>query len=91
MTKHTVALIRTKYLLRYITHLEEKETAMASRYAELSTRERKELERLRKDIDECKEYQIRVEAVADRSIAFDLDAGIPANHALFGDIAVKLK
>ncbi len=91
MTKHTVALIRTKYLLRYITHLEDKETAMASRLTELSTRERKELERLRKDIEECKEYQIRVEAVADRSIAFDLDAGIPANHALFGDIAVKLK
>lgn len=91
MTKHTVSLIRSKYLLRYINWMEEKVTAMGARADKLSTREQRDLEKTRLAITECHEYHNRLQQVAERAIEFDLDDGIPHNHALFGDILVKLK
>ena len=91
MTKHTVSLIRSKYLLRYINWMEEKVTAMSANADKLSTRQQKDLEKTRQAIAECHEYHNRLQQVAERAIEFDLDDGIPANHALFGDIVVKLK
>ena len=91
MTKHTVSLIRSKYLLRYINWMEEKVTAMSANADKLSTRQQKDLEKTRQAIAECHEYHNRLQQVAERAIEFDLDDGIPHNHALFGDIVVKLK
>lgn len=91
MTKHTVSLIRSKYLLRYINWMEEKVTAMSANADKLSTRLQKDLEKTRQAIAECHEYHNRLQQVAERAIEFDLDDGIPHNHALFGDIVVKLK
>lgn len=91
MTKHTVSLIRSKYLLRYINWMEEKVTAMSANADKLSTRQQKDLEKTRQAIAECNEYHNRLQQVAERAIEFDLDDGIPHNHSLFGDIVVKLK
>lgn len=91
MTKHTVSLIRSKYLLRYINWMEEKVTAMSASADKLSTRQQKDLEKTRLAIAECHEYHNRLQQVAERVIEFDLDDGIPHNHSLFGDIVVKLK
>lgn len=91
MTKHTVSLIRSKYLLRYINWMEEKVTAMSANADKLSTRQQKDLEKTRLAIAECHEYHNRLQQVAERAIEFDLDDGIPHNHALFGDIVTKLK
>ena len=91
MTKHTVSLIRSKYLLRYINWMEEKVTAMSANADKLSTRQQKDLEKTRQAIAECHEYHNRLQQVAERTIEFDLDDGIPHNHSLFGDIVVKLK
>jgi len=91
MTKHTVSLIRSKYLLRYINWMEEKVTAMSANADKLSTRQQKDLEKTRQAIAECHEYHNRLQQVAERAIEFDLDDGIPHNHALFGDIVIKLK
>ena len=91
MTKHTVSLIRSKYLLRYINWMEEKVTAMSANADKLSTRQQKDLEKTRQAIAECHEYHNRLQQVAERAIEFDLDDGIPANQALIGDIVVKLK
>ena len=95
MDRYTIEVMRSKYLLPYRSFVEKKIAALDARAAELSTAERKELDRLRKDIAELDEYAQRVEVVAGESAqrdpVFDLDDGIAHNHALFGDIATKLK
>lgn len=96
MDRYTVEVLRSKYLLPYIGHIERKIAAMELRQNELTTSERRELDNLRnKTLPELREYHDRVEKVAAetaaRSTVFDLDDGIPHNHALFGDIVTKLK
>ncbi len=92
MDRFTVEVLRSKYLLPYIAHIEKKVVNMESRVADLSTLERRELDTLRdKTLPELREYADRVEVVALQNITFDLDDGIVKNHALFGDIVTKLK
>lgn len=96
MDRYTVEVLRSKYLLPYIGHIERKIAALEIRQNELTTAERRELDTLRnKTLPELEEYQKRVEKVAAESAArttvFDLDDGIVKNHALFGDIVTKLK
>ena len=66
-------------------------TEMESRAAALTTKERKLLEKFRKDLDECREYHDRLHTVADEQIAFDLDDGVVVNYGKFGDVLAKLK
>lgn len=96
MDRYTVEVLRSKYLLPYIGHIERKIAAMDLRQNELTTSERRELDNLRnKTLPELREYHDRVEKVAAETAArptvFDLDDGIIHNHALFGDIVTKLK
>ena len=92
MDKFTVEVLRSKYLLPYMGFIERKIANLDARSAELSTAERRELDNLRnKTLPELREYADRVEVVALKNIAFDLDDGIIKNHALFGDIVTKLK
>lgn len=95
MDRYTIEVMRSKYLLPYRSFVEKKIAALDTRAAELSTGERKELDRLRKDIVELDEYAQRVEVVAGESAqrdpVFDLDDGMARNHALFAPIATKLK
>lgn len=96
MDRYTVEVLRSKYLLPYIGHIERKIAALELRQNELTTSERRELDNLRnKTLPELREYHDRVEKVAAetaaRSTVFDLDDGIIHNHALFGDIVTKLK
>lgn len=96
MDRYTVEVLRSKYLLPYIGHIERKIAALELRQNELTTAERRELDTLRtKTLPELREYHRRVEKVAAETAArtevFDLDDGIIRNHALFGDIVTKLK
>lgn len=91
MNPYTVEQIRNKYLLPHMEYLGDRTTEMESRAAALTTKERKLLEKFRKDLDECREYHDRLHEVADRQIAFDLDDGVVANYAKFGDVLAKLK
>lgn len=96
MDRYTVEVLRSKYLLPYIGHIERKIAALELRQNELTTSERRELDNLRtKTLPELREYHDRVEKVAAetaaRSTVFDLDDGILHNHVLFGDIVTKLK
>lgn len=96
MDHYTVEVLRSKYLLPYIGHIERKIAALELRQNELTTVERRELDTLRnKTLPELREYHDRVEKVAAETAArtevFDLDDGIIRNHALFGDIVTKLK
>ena len=69
----------------------QKQIDMEANDANLNARERKELDSIRKQIDECREYHDRLHVVADEQIAFDLDDGVVVNYAKFGDVVQKIK
>ena len=91
MDAYTAERIRTKYLLPHIEWLMQKQSEMEANAANLNARERKELDNIGKQIDECREYHDRLHVVADEQIAFDLDDGVVVNYAKFGDTLAKIK
>ena len=91
MNAYTAEKVRTRYLLPHIEWLMTRQAEMQANAANLSTRERKELDNIGKQIDECREYHDRLHVIADRQIAFDLDDGVLVNYAKFGDVLAKLK
>lgn len=91
MNAYTAEKVRTKYLLPHIEWLMSKQAEMQANAANLSARERKELDSIGKQIDECREYHDRLHVVADKQIVFDLDDGVVVNYAKFGDVLAKLK
>lgn len=91
MNAYTAEKVRTQYLLPHIEWLMTRQAEMQANAANLSARERKELDNIGKQIDECREYHDRLHVVADQQIAFDLDDGVLVNYAKFGDVLAKLK
>ena len=91
MDAFTAERIRTKYLLPHIEWLLQKQSEMESEAANLSARERKQLDNIVKQIAECREYHDRLHVIADKQIAFDLDDGVVVNYAKFGDVLAKIK
>lgn len=91
MNAYTAEKVRTQYLLPHIEWLMTKQAEMQANAANLSARERKELDNIGKQIDECREYHDRLHVIADKQIAFDLDDGVLVNYAKFGDVLAKLK
>ena len=91
MNKYTVENIRNKYLLPHIDYLRQELSSLDSRITALTTLERKQYQKLQKDLDECMEYHDRLHSVADQQIDFDLDDGVVVNYAKFGDVLAKLK
>ena len=91
MDAYTAERIRTKYLLPHIEWLMQKQSEMEANAANLNARERKKLDSIGKQIEECREYHDRLHVIADEQIAFDLDDGVVVNYAKFGDVLPKLK
>ena len=91
MDAYTAERIRTKYLLPHIEWLMRKQSEMEANAANLNARERKELDNIGKQIEECREYHDRLHVIADEQIAFDLDDGVVVNYAKFGDTLAKIK
>ncbi len=91
MTPYTPERIRSKYLLPFIETLTRRVTDMALRIQELSTKEMKQLDTLRKQIEECREYHDRLAVIAEQAIPLDLDDGVVVNYAKLGDVVAKLK
>ena len=91
MNRFTVDRVRTKYLLPYIEYLENTIADMESAFADLSTPERRQLDKYRKVLLECKEYHTALHDVASRMIEFDLDDGVLHNYQLFTPVLAKLK
>ena len=91
MDKYTPEIVRQKYLLPHMDDLRKRIDELQRRAADLNTQERRTLDSLQKQLDECMEYHDRLHPVADRQIDFDLDDGVLVNYAKFGDILAKLK
>ena len=90
MDAYTAERIRSKYLLPHIEWLVQKAQELEDAPT-LNTQERKALDTMHKQIDECREYHNRLHDVADKQIAFDLDDGVTVNFAKFGDILAPLR
>ena len=90
MDAYTAERVRSKYLLPHIEWLVNKAKELEDAPM-LNAQERKELDSLRKQIDECREYHDRLHLVADQQIAFDLDDGVVVNYAKLGDVLAKIK
>lgn len=48
------------------------------------------LEKLERDLYECREYEMKLKTIADKQIEFDLDDGVKVNYAKFGDVVRKI-
>lgn len=90
MDEYTLERIRQKYLLPYISFLDEKISAMQARDT-LTTAESRQMAKLQTMLDECREYHDRLHQYSQKNIAFNLDDGVVKNYTLFGDIVAKLK
>lgn len=91
MTPYTPERIRSKYLLPFIEMIGRKIADLTTRAADLSTAERKKLDTLNKQLEECREYHDRLAVVAEQAIPLDLDDGVVVNYAKLGDVVSKLK
>lgn len=91
MDAYTAERVRSKYLLPHMESLGVRITELVANEAMLSTAQRRTLDRLIKELEECREYHDRLHLVADKQIAFDLDDGVVVNYAKFGDVLAKIK
>lgn len=91
MDAYTAERVRSKYLLPHMESLGVRITDFVANEAMLSTAQRRTLDRLIKELEECREYHDRLHLVADKQIAFDLDDGVVVNYAKFGDVLAKIK
>lgn len=91
MDAYTAERVRSKYLLPHIEWLSNEIAELVANEAMLTTPQRRNLENLRKQLDECREYHDCLHVVADQQIGFDLDDGVVVNHAKFGDVLAKIK
>ena len=91
MDAYTAERVRSKYLLPHMEWLGNQIADLVAAQGTLTTTQSRTLDRLRKELDECREYHDRLHVVADHQIAFDLDDGVVVNYAKFGDILAKIK
>lgn len=91
MNAFTVERIREKYLLPHIKHLRGKISLMDSRAAQLNSLEARQLDRFRKDLLECEQFEMEIKGFADHQIVFDLDDGVTVNYGLFEGVVAAIK
>ena len=91
MNRFTVGKIRSQYLLKHISNLDNRVAVMQSKDSDLNNVERKQLEKLQKDLIECHEYDLQLKDIADTQIDFDLDDGVVVNYAKFKNVVAPIK
>ncbi len=91
MNAFTVEKIRANYLLEHIKNIDSEINLLKSNEASLNTQEAKRLEQLRKNLQECYEYDTELKDMADKQITFDLDDGVTVNYKKFETVVAKIK
>ena len=91
MTPFTVERIRSKYLLPYIERLSNQINDMNASILKLTSEQARALQKMEKDLQECREYHDMLHPVANQNIAINLDDGVLVNYAKFGQVLAKLK
>lgn len=90
MTGATAGLIRNKYLLSYIEHLERTFVAESAKGAAMNGAERRRVKEIEKAIADCKAYDLVLHDIAEKSIAIDLDDGVVVNWAKYKSVLAKI-
>ena len=90
MTGATAGLIRNKYLLSYIEHLERTFAAESAKGAAMNGAERRRVKEIEKAIADCKAYDLVLHDIAEKSIAIDLDDGVVANWAKYKSVLARI-
>lgn len=90
MTGATAGLIRNKYLLSYIEHLERTFAAESAKGEAMNSAERRRVKEIEKAIADCKAYDLALHDIAEKSIAIDLDDGVVANWAKYKSVLAKI-
>jgi hypothetical protein len=57
----------------------------------LGAQEARTLDKLRKNLQECEQYDIVLKDIADRQIVFDLDDGVTVNYKKFEGVVAEIK
>jgi hypothetical protein len=91
MNAFTVEKIRDNYLLEHIKNIVSEITLLENNEVNLNTQEAKKLEQLRKNREECYEYEADLKDMADKQITFDLDDGVTENYKKFETVVAKIK
>jgi hypothetical protein len=91
MNRFTVTKIRDKYLLPHMQYLAQQVAALEGQGASLGRVEARQLDKLRKDLYECEQYDLLLKDKADQQIEFDLDNGVTANYELFNGVVAPIK
>ena len=89
--KYTPELVRSKYLLPYIEHIQERIRSYNDRAALLTTAERRAVANLEKALAECLAYNDVLHDVADRQEEINLDDGVAVNYPKFASVLAKIK
>lgn len=89
-TKYTAQKVRMLYLLKHMDWLQS-QIEYLSKTATLSTTDQRKLETYKKQYDECREYDKKLEETARQQIEFDLDDGVKQNYAKFESVLLKIK
>ncbi|MEI7527009.1 MAG: hypothetical protein WCJ95_21855, partial [Mariniphaga sp.] len=91
MNAFTVEKIRSKYLIDHLKSLRSKISLLEKIESSLSAMESRVLDKLRRDIMECEQYDMVLKTVADKQITFDLDDGVTENYKLFKGVVAEIK
>ena len=91
MNPFTAEMIRSNYLINHLKSLRSKIALFEKNESSLGALDSKLLDKLRKDLTECEQYDMVLKTVADQQISFDLDDGVTANYKLFEGVVAEIK
>jgi hypothetical protein len=91
MNRFTAEKLRDKYLLKHIQFLEQEIARMEGNMTALTKSDQKKLDQLRKDLQECNDYDLLLKDIATKQIEFDLDDGVTSNYELFKGVVAPIK
>lgn len=91
MNKYTVQKIRNNYLLKHLSYLRNEIARLEKNEQNLSRAEAKQLDKMRSDEIECRDYEKLIKDYSDKQIEFDLDDGVKVNYDKFEGILAAIK
>jgi uncharacterized cupin superfamily protein len=85
-----VQKIRQNYLFKQINWLDKQIDHLLQNESSLTSQELRKLDNYRKDLIECRDFDLLLKDVSDKQIEFDLDDGVTVNYKLFDGVVSKI-
>jgi uncharacterized cupin superfamily protein len=90
MNRFTVQKISQNYLFKQINWLDKQIDHLLQNESSLTSQELRKLDNYRKDLIECRDFDLLLKDVSDKQIEFDLDDGVTVNYKLFDGVVSKI-